>query len=655
MFFMKKSNLFAIILLAVSFVFTFASCDNPDATTITPKFTISYITDYGTQPEDKEVSKGYHLTDADLPFLIADDYEFNGWLFDDEPVQAGYEVINNITLIASWTSTKCTITYSTDYGTAPETKKVTKGYKLTDDDLPALDDEDDYIKFQGWTINNEIITAGYVVTKDIKLIAKWSEFEIDPEITDDDEKGKSKYLTFKFDVSDVNKDYGLSIQTPSDIEVYAGENAVDGIAAVVNISKLENSLCIELPKIQDQTIDGKKYKVLWTYEDEESVWSDKEETNVIVKKQIILQETVAHSADSNNCITSNIGSIRTLKAILKKYGKVTIATKRGTAPEAFELYESQQIAFSDMPRPKSAFRKLEDYKLKDKSALVPVSIGEPYYIGTGENVTLEAEFGLSLGDIVLVDGTVVGTNEYNKEKDPDALAVIFYLGDGEEIIHSSDVLAVGIEKSLKVWNGLIAKDAEAYKYYREVTNNIAWPVDIDSYFSEQEIKEADLKKVNDWQSMGWFTRDNVSHYDYDGEDNYEKIKGIDPDGSYPALEYAYNYGKTHGATSEVLKNGWYLPTVNVYQALVGSLSRIDSALKKTESNFSYKEQIEFLNPVTSYRCWTSNTEWSNTSSNPIECFIQPESTNGGSITCAPSGYDNGSTEFNVFAVIKLPD
>lgn len=78
------------------------------------------------------------------------------------------------------------ISYQTAHGSTPNAKTVTvnvgESYVLTNDDLPALS-ADGYL-FVGWSVNGEIISAGYSVSADTVLTAVWVEdmpiSEIDP-------------------------------------------------------------------------------------------------------------------------------------------------------------------------------------------------------------------------------------------------------------------------------------------------------------------------------------------------------------------------------------------------------------------------------------------------------------------------------------------
>ena len=64
-----------------------------------------------------------------------------------------------------------TVTYSTEHATAPEKLTVTDGTALTAEQLPALT-ESGYT-FGGWYDGETKAEAGYKVTKDVTLTAKW--------------------------------------------------------------------------------------------------------------------------------------------------------------------------------------------------------------------------------------------------------------------------------------------------------------------------------------------------------------------------------------------------------------------------------------------------------------------------------------------------
>jgi hypothetical protein len=75
------------------------------------------------------------------------------------------------------TTVDYTITYETAQGTAPDSKVITvnegESYAFTEADLPILS-ADGYL-FGGWSVNGEIISAGYEISADTVLVAVWVE------------------------------------------------------------------------------------------------------------------------------------------------------------------------------------------------------------------------------------------------------------------------------------------------------------------------------------------------------------------------------------------------------------------------------------------------------------------------------------------------
>ena len=65
-------------------------------------YTISYSSIYGEPPASKTVKYGYVLTAADLPDLTQTNYSFNGWVYENTSIEAGYIVKKAITLTAQW-------------------------------------------------------------------------------------------------------------------------------------------------------------------------------------------------------------------------------------------------------------------------------------------------------------------------------------------------------------------------------------------------------------------------------------------------------------------------------------------------------------------------------------------------------------------------
>ena len=133
-------------------------------------FTITYQTQYGTNPPAITVLKGTELTASYLQPLECDGYIFDGWYLNNAAIPANYTVTSNITLVAQWTPLY-TVSYFTQYGTAPAAKTVLKGTTLTTTDLPDLTTNG--YTFDGWYLDTQKIIAGYEVTSNITLMATW--------------------------------------------------------------------------------------------------------------------------------------------------------------------------------------------------------------------------------------------------------------------------------------------------------------------------------------------------------------------------------------------------------------------------------------------------------------------------------------------------
>ncbi len=483
----------------------------------------------------------------------------------------------------------------------PESKQVKSGYELTAEDLPTTFPGANFTIERWYNDVMETVSVGYLVTYDLNL---------SPVVNDIKEEleGKSGYLTVKFDVSDVNKIYSLSLETPSDLELTAAEcdaEEKDGAYAYVEVFD-------KVPQIEDQYCNGAKYKLFWEF----THYNE----SLLIADDLNLK-TTTH-------ISGEIGKVVTLKAVLKKYGTVSFTTAHGTITETLELYETQEVYMSSFPVPKGALRVVYDYKNGEEYVF---KHGDPLakYEGTGEDVTFEVVFAKpKVGDIILTDGSAKHPSQFNAETDK-ALAVYFYVGEGDNYI--DDYLAVGIEKASKIkWSTL------------ENSQMAFW----NKYIRNENLTDEQKKK---FESM-YYTKDYI---DYDGSDNYSIIKELDPEGEYPAFEYAETYGVEHGAEIDILKTGWYLPTVIECSNLVAALKPMDDVLKMVGANFAQKSTAFSVN---NYFPWTSNVN----EFEPFYCWIQPELDQDGLNCCNPNYYTENlnlntvpSEEWDAFAVIKI--
>ena len=92
---------------------------------------------------------------------------------EDEPVQnnSGKNNGTNNNQQTVKEDSQYTVSYSSDFGVAPQSLTVKEGDELTSGDLKPLD-TDGYI-FLGWYNGSNQVEEGFVVKQDLKLVAKW--------------------------------------------------------------------------------------------------------------------------------------------------------------------------------------------------------------------------------------------------------------------------------------------------------------------------------------------------------------------------------------------------------------------------------------------------------------------------------------------------
>jgi hypothetical protein len=117
------------------------------------KCTITYVSTLGTAPTNKKVNWGTLLsTGNELQPISAEGNEFMGWVYNDAVLENGYKITGDMTVTAKWEIKKYQISYSTEFGTAPEPITLEYGTKLLSENLPELTDEG--WNFKGWYIIN---------------------------------------------------------------------------------------------------------------------------------------------------------------------------------------------------------------------------------------------------------------------------------------------------------------------------------------------------------------------------------------------------------------------------------------------------------------------------------------------------------------------
>lgn len=127
---------------------------------------------HGTQIDPITVKKGTSVT---LPQPTDTDYDFGGW-FTDESLTTSFNgtAATSMTVYAKWTKKeKVTVSFESEFGTAPEAKTVNKGEIV---ELPNLGTDGDYT-FVGWIMKGSEGTdpfiGEYTAKENITFTAVW--------------------------------------------------------------------------------------------------------------------------------------------------------------------------------------------------------------------------------------------------------------------------------------------------------------------------------------------------------------------------------------------------------------------------------------------------------------------------------------------------
>lgn len=140
------------------------------------EYTIKYYLNGGTNAKENPDEYTIEANTITLVEPQKDGYIFDGWFTDSSYTGTKQTSIEkgsygNKVFYAKWLK-KCTITYVTEYGEAPNSIIVREGAKLTSEQLPVLKKEG-YL-FKGWYNGTLLIQSdNYTVKGDVALTAKW--------------------------------------------------------------------------------------------------------------------------------------------------------------------------------------------------------------------------------------------------------------------------------------------------------------------------------------------------------------------------------------------------------------------------------------------------------------------------------------------------
>ena len=138
---------------------------------------------------------------------------------NDEPSKQNNSGYNNGTNNNQQTvkeDSKYTVSYSSDFGVAPQSLTVKEGDKLTSGDLKPLD-TDGYI-FLGWYNGSNQVEEGFVVKQDLKLVAKWTKDGVvyANELKDFLAKKTDDSKVYDITISDLNPDMDVVVKALKD-------------------------------------------------------------------------------------------------------------------------------------------------------------------------------------------------------------------------------------------------------------------------------------------------------------------------------------------------------------------------------------------------------------------------------------------------------
>lgn len=163
---MTKLSKIAMLVLSVTFVLAFASCEKE--VDEVPTYTVTFDSDGGSVVEQQTVKEGKKaIKPAADP--EKEGYKFAGWYNGDEVFDFETAIKTELTLKAHWTIKSYTVTFDTDGGSEVAAKTVDYNGKAT---KPADPKKEGYI-FSGWYNGDTQFNFNTAITTNVTIKAHW--------------------------------------------------------------------------------------------------------------------------------------------------------------------------------------------------------------------------------------------------------------------------------------------------------------------------------------------------------------------------------------------------------------------------------------------------------------------------------------------------
>ena len=147
--------------------------DSESETDTSKKYKVTFNSNGGSSVKAQTIKEGSKATKPTNPTRSG--YTFDGWKLNDKTFSFSTTITKDITLVASWTKatavSKYTVTFDSNGGSSVANQNITNGQKATQPTSPTRSG----YTFNGWKLNGSTFSFNTTITKDITLVASWTE------------------------------------------------------------------------------------------------------------------------------------------------------------------------------------------------------------------------------------------------------------------------------------------------------------------------------------------------------------------------------------------------------------------------------------------------------------------------------------------------